>query len=154
MSLALILLSVAGAADSPPLQEGLWAISGQSIENPGNRRIEFKYQLCRNHAYDNAMDALVRNAQGCTTSFEDLGGGRFASASSCTVDGTSIVSKGTFTYESVTSTRSESSATYSPAYKGRTDEHVIQEQHYVGPCPAGMQPGDRITGGNVQRYGR
>ena len=79
MSLALILLSVARAADPPPLKEGLWEISGQSIENPGNKRTEFKYQLCRNHAYDSAMDALVKNAQGCTTSFDDLVGGRFAS---------------------------------------------------------------------------
>jgi hypothetical protein len=154
MLLTVVLLSAAAAADSPPLQEGLWEISGQTIQNPGNKRTEFKYQLCRNHAYDNAMDALVRNAQGCTTSFDDLGGGRFASASSCNVDGTAIVSKGTFTYESMTSTHSESFATYSPPYKGRTDEHVVQDQHFVGPCPAGMKPGDRITGGTLRRYGR
>ena len=40
------------------------------------------YQICRNHAYDSAMDALVKNAKGCTTSFDDLGGGHFASSSS------------------------------------------------------------------------
>ena len=154
LSLALGLLSIARAADPPPLQEGLWEISGQSIENPGSKRIEFKYQLCRNHAYDNAMDALVKNVKGCTTSFDDLGGGHFASSSSCNVEGTLIVSKGTYTYQSMTSTHSESSATYSPAYKGKTDEQVVQDQHYVGACPAGMKPGDRITNGAVQRYGK
>ena len=152
--LGLLLLSVARAADPPPLKEGLWEITGQSIVNPGSKRTEFTYRLCRNHAYDSAMDALARNAQGCTTSFDDLGDGRFASSSSCNIDGTLIVSKGTYTYESMTSTRSESFATYSPAYKGRTDERVIQDQHYVGACPAGMKPGDRITGGAVVRYGQ
>jgi hypothetical protein len=151
MSFALILLSVARAADPPPLKEGLWEISGQSILNPGSKRTDFKYQLCRSHAYDSAMDALVKNAKGCTTSFDDLGGGRFASSSSCSVDGTMIVSKGTYTYESMISTRSESYATYSPPYKGRTDEHVLQEQHYLGGCPAGMKAGDRITGSTVLR---
>lgn len=153
MCLALALLSVARAADPPPLKEGLWEISGQSIEDPGGKRTDFKYQLCRNHAYDNAMDALVKNAKGCTTSFDDLGGGRFASSSSCNVDGTMIVSKGTYTHESDTATHSESSATYSPAYKGKTDEQVVQDQRYIGACPAGMKPGDRITGRAVLRYG-
>ena len=153
MSSALVLLSIARAADPPPLKEGLWEITGRSIENPGAKRTAFRYQLCRNHAYDSAMDALVKNANGCTTAFDDLGGGHFASSSSCNVDGTLIVSRGTYTYESLTSTRSESSATYSPAYRGKTDEHVEQDQRYVGACPKGMKPGDRIAGGALQRYG-
>ena len=151
MCIAIVFLSIARAADPPPLKEGLWEISGQSVENPGSKRTDFKYQICRNHAYDSAMDALVKNAKGCTTSFDDLGGGRFASSSSCNVDGTVIVSKGTYTYENMTSTHSESYATYSPAYKGKTDEHVVQDQRYVGGCPAGMKPGDRITGRAVMR---
>jgi hypothetical protein len=151
MGLAIVLLSIARAAGPPPLKEGLWEISGQSIQNPGNKSTEFKYQICRNHAFDSAMDAVVKNAKGCTTSFDDQGGGHFASSSSCNVEGTTIVSKGTYTYESMISTRSESYATYSPAYKGKTDEHVVQEQHYLGACPAGMKPGDRITGRAVIR---
>jgi hypothetical protein len=152
MCIAIVFLSIARAADPPPLKEGLWEISGQSVENPGSKHTDFKYQICRNHAYDSAMDALVKNAKGCTTSFDDLGGGRFASSSSCNVDGTVIVSKGTYTYENMTSTHSESYATYSPAYKGKTDEHVVQDQHYLGGCPAGMKPGDRITGRAVMRF--
>jgi len=152
MTLAILLLSIARAADPPPLKEGLWEISGQSIENQGSKRTDFKYQLCRNHAYDSAMDRVVKNAKGCTTSFDDLGGGHFASSSSCNVDGTLIVSKGTYTYESMTSTRAESDATYAPAYKGKTEEHVVQEQHYLGGCPTGMKPGDRITGSALMRY--
>jgi hypothetical protein len=141
ISAAAFLLSIARAADPPPLKEGLWDVSGESIVNPGGKKTEFNYQLCRNHAYDKAMDALVKNAPGCTTSFDDLGGGRFASASSCSAEGTLIVSKGTY-------------ATYTPAYRGKTDERVLQDQRYVGDCPAGMKPGDRIAGGALQRYAR
>ncbi len=152
---ATLLLTIASAADPPPLQEGLWEIRGQSIDNPGGRKSEFTYRLCRNHAYDKAMDAMVKNVKDCTTAFDSLGDGRYSSESRCTIDGTVIVSKGTYTYLSATSARSESYATYTPAYRGKTDETVIQDQNYVGACPAGMRPGDRITvDGTLQRYGR
>ena len=155
VSAATLLLAIASAADPPPLQEGLWEIRGQSIDNPGGKKTAFTYRLCRNHAYDKAMDALVKNVKDCTTSFDSLGDGRYSSSSRCTLDGTVIVSNGTYTYLRSTSTRSESHATYTPAYHGKTDETVIQDQSYVGACPAGMQPGDRITvDGTVQRYGR
>ncbi len=151
---AMLLLPIARAADPPQLKEGLWEIRGQRIVNPGSRRTEFTYRLCRSHAYDKAMDDLVKNQKDCTTSFESLGGGRYASASRCTAAGVVIVSRGTYTYESSTSTRSESTATYVPALHGKTDETLIQDQNYIGSCPAGMNPGDRIDAeSKIQRYG-
>lgn len=154
-SALLLQLAIARAADPPELREGLWEIRGESVENPGNKKTVFTYRLCRNHAYDKAMDALVKNVKGCSTEFNDLGGGQFSSASRCEVSGTLIVSRGTYNYQSSTSTRSESSATYTPPLKGKTDETVVQDQSYVGDCPAGMKPGDRImVDGTVQRYGK
>ncbi len=150
---AMLLLPIARAADPPQLKEGLWEIRGQRIENPGNRRTEFTYRLCRSHAYDKAMDDLVKKQKDCTTNFDSLGGGRYVSSSRCTAAGVVIVSKGTYTYESSTSARSESTATYDPAFHGKTDETLIQDQSYIGSCPAGMNPGDRIdTRSNLQRY--
>jgi hypothetical protein len=148
-------LATARAADPPELREGLWEIKGQSVENPGNNQIQFTYRLCRNHAFDKAMNKMVKDVKGCTTEFKSLGGGRFASASRCSMQGTVIVSKGTYTYESATATRSESSATYDPPLRGKTDESVVEDQSYVGECPAGVNPGDRIMAdGRVQRYRR
>lgn len=149
----LLQMVIARAADPPELREGLWEIRGESVENPGNKKTVFTYRLCRSHAYDKAMDALVKNVKGCSTEFNDLGGGRYSSASRCTVAGTLIVSKGTYNYQSNTSTRSESSATYTPPLHGKSDEMVIQDQSYVGDCPTGMKPGARIlVDGTVQRY--
>jgi hypothetical protein len=153
--IALLALSQARAADPPLLQEGLWEVHGRSVENPGGKSSSFSYRLCRNHAYDAAMDAQVKSVKECSTSFDDLGGGRFASASSCNLGGRVIVSKGTYTYESPTSTRTESHAVYTPAFNGKTEETLVQEQHYLGDCPAGMNPGDRIMAdGTVQRYSK
>jgi len=152
LSSAMLLLPIARAADPPQLKEGLWEIRGQRIENPGNKRTEFTYRLCRSHAYDKAMDDLVKNQKDCTTTFESLGGGRYASSSRCTAAGIVIESKGSYRYESSTSARSESTATYLPALRGKTDETLIQDQNYLGSCPAGMRPGDRIDAdAKVQR---
>ena len=42
---------------------------------------------------------------------------------------------------------------YTGGTTGKTDETVIQDQTYVGSCPTGMKPGDRIsTEGALQRY--
>jgi hypothetical protein len=152
---AVLALSVARAADPPPLQEGLWEVHGRAIEGPSGKTTTFTYRLCRNHAFDAAEDAQVKNVRECNTSFDDLGGGKFASASSCNVGGRVIVSKGTYAYESATSTRSESHAIYTPPFNGKSEETLVQDQHFVGPCPAGMNPGDRIMAdGSVQRYSR
>lgn len=148
------MISIAIAAEPPPLKEGLWEVRGQNVTNPGNRITKFAYRLCRTQAYDKAMDDLVKNAKECTTSFDDLGGGRYASASRCTSAGTVIESKGTYTYENSTSTHLESFATYNPPYRGKTEERLSQDQRYVGACPTGMKPGDRIMDdGALQRYG-
>jgi len=155
LAAALVLWSVAYAADPPPLQEGLWEVRGRAVDSPSGRVTTFAYRLCRNHAFDAAMDAQIKNAQGCRTSFDDLGGGKFEAASSCNIGGRVIESKGTYTYESTTSTRSESHATYTPPFNGKSEETLVQEQRYLGDCPAGVNPGDRIMGdGKVQRYGQ
>jgi hypothetical protein len=150
---ATLALAAAHAADPPPLQEGLWEVHGRTVEGPSGRTTTFTYRLCRNHAFDAAADAQVKNVKECSTSFDDLGGGKFASSSSCNVGGRVIVSKGTYTYEGPTSTRSESHATYTPPFNGKSEETLIQDQRYVGPCPAGMNPGDRIMAdGHIQPY--
>jgi hypothetical protein len=153
LSTAVLAGALAQAADPPPLKEGLWEIHGHSVENPGGRETDFTYRLCRNHQFDDAMNAQAKNAKECNTSFDDLGGGKYASSSTCLVPGTAIVSKGTYTYESSTAARSESHATYTPAFHGKSEETITEDQKYVGRCPSNMKPGDRIlSDGTLQRF--
>jgi hypothetical protein len=152
-SAAVLALAVARAADPPPLKEGLWEIHGHSVENPGGKETDFTYRVCRNHRFDDAMNAQAKSAKECNTSFDDLGGGKYASASTCLVPGTAIVSKGTYTYESATSARSESHATYTPAFHGKSEETISEDQKYVGHCPSNMKPGDRLmSDGTLQHF--
>src|ERR1035438_7763172 len=48
----MVAIGIANAVDPPELKEGLWSIHTQSIDNPGNKKSDGKYTLCRNHAFD------------------------------------------------------------------------------------------------------
>ncbi|MDT5130848.1 MAG: hypothetical protein QOE41_159, partial [Mycobacterium sp.] len=65
-------IAVAACAGNPPqLQEGLWEIRAQRIENPGEKHTEFAYKLCRDHAYDKATNARIKDVKGCATLVKD-----------------------------------------------------------------------------------
>jgi len=98
--------------------------------------------ICRNHAYDQYANGLAKNVKGCTVSNESYAGNTYTLEMRCTIGATTIDSKGTVTYTGDTSTHSESHATYTPAMAGMTDTTMIQDQKYIGACPAGQQPGD------------
>jgi hypothetical protein len=154
-AVALLLpIAVCLSADLPQLQEGLWEIRTQTIANPGNKKDEGTVKICRDHAYDKEAMDLAKNLKGCTFTFESVGAGRYSSESHCTIDGTVISSKGTASYQS-TSNRSETHTTYTPAFYGKTDETTIQDQKYLGSCPAGMKPGDQMNrDGTIESRGR
>jgi hypothetical protein len=136
----------AGCANDPPkLKEGLWEIRGQRVENPGNKRSDFQYKLCRDHAFDRASDATIKQAKDCNTVLKKLGDGKYASASTCQVAGVTIVSTGTSSYGGDESIHADTKATYTPGFNGKTDETLTEDQHYIGKCPAAMKPGDRLN---------
>lgn len=148
----LLPIALAHAGSPPKIKEGLWDIRGQSIEKPGDKIIEFTYKLCRDHAYDKTANSLLKNVKGCTTLFKDQGGGKYESASTCNVAGTTIISNGLTTYKNHESTHSETRAKYTPPLNGKTDEIMTEDQQYVGICPAGMKPGDTMGPDGIVRH--
>lgn len=155
-AIAVLLPCAAAWAGGPPkLREGLWEVRAQIIENPGGKHSEFTYRMCRDHAYDKAADEQLKNVKGCNTVIKNLGGGKFSSASTCTVAAITIVSNGVSIYSKDVSVHSETHATYTPAFNGKSEETMTQDQQYVAKCPANMKPGDRITpDGFIQHHDR
>ncbi len=138
-------LPIANAANLPEVKEGLWSVHTQSVDNPGNKKSDGTYTLCRNHAYDQSAQASAKNLKGCTTVSENLQGGKYSTELRCVVAGTVIDSKGTTTFQGDTSFHSETHATYAPAMGGISETTMIMDQRYLGGCPAGLQPGDRAN---------
>jgi hypothetical protein len=145
-SVAAWLSLTAGCANGPPkLKEGFWEIRGQRVENPGNKRSDFTYKLCRDHALDRAADSMLRNVKDCNTVLKKLGDGKYSSASTCQVAGVTIVSTGTSAYKGDESIHADTHAAYTPAFNGNTEEALTEDQQYIGKCPAAMKPGDRLN---------
>ena len=134
-------IGVVHANNPPDVKEGLWSIRTQTIENPGNKKTDRTSTICRNHAYDQYVLARAKNIKGCTLT-EASQGSKHSVQTHCVIEGTVVDSKGTTTFQGDTSTHSESHATYSPALAGVSEITTIQDQKYVGGCPAGAQPGD------------
>lgn len=137
---------LAGCSHDPPkLKEGLWDIRGQRVENPGNKRTDFTYKLCRDHAFDRATDAELRTVKDCNTALKKVGDGKYSSASTCHAPGVTIDSVGTSTYGGDESIHADTHAAYTPEFNGKTEETLVEDQHYIGKCPAAMRPGDRLN---------
>ncbi|MGA2188697.1 MAG: DUF3617 family protein [Steroidobacteraceae bacterium] len=154
ITITAVLPAASYAADPPKLKEGLWDVHGERIENSGAKRTVFAYRLCRDHAFDKAVDAQLANVTGCTTVVKKVDSGTFSSASTCTVDAMTIVSNGLTAYQSDTSTHSETHATYTPAFNGTSEETLTEDQRYLGKCPAGVKPGDTIAPNGMIRHPR
>lgn len=148
----LLAYGTALAVDTPNMKEGLWKIHTVTTR-PGAPPNETTSSLCRNHAYDEQVTQMAENHPGCTVTHETTGDKR-TFTSSCKVGPTTIQSSGTTTVSGDTSFRTEYSTTYSPPFMGKSQESSVQEQTYAGPCPAGMNPGDRmLADGTIQHLG-
>ena len=139
-------MSVALASGPPEMKEGLWSLDRQTIDNPGNKKEVWPaIKICRNHAYDEYVMGLTKKMTSCTTTNESTQGNKYSTGSKCVVGKTTIVTKGTTTFESDTAAHGESQTTYTPAMDGKSETIMITDSKYIGSCPAGVQPGDRIN---------
>ena len=145
-------LATARAGDPPKFKEGLWEVHVVSEEKPVGKKSDITYRLCRDHAYDKAADAILKNLPGCTTVIKDVGGGKFSSASNCVVNGTTVVSTAMTTFTDKIASHSETTAKFIPPLNGKTDETMTQDQHYVGSCPSDLKPGDTISADGFIRH--
>jgi hypothetical protein len=137
----LLPIAIASAVDFPQRQEGLWERHNQTIQNPGNRKIELTSTICRDHTYDKSVTVTKPSDPSCTYDLKDLGGGNYSSQTRCTIDATVVETAQTFSYQAG-SVHSETHIKYTPALGGRTDMTVILDEKFVGSCPANMKPGD------------
>lgn len=150
VSIAALLLPMlaARAVDLPEVREGLWEAHMQTIDKATNKKDENGFKICRSNATEKkAYDAMKAMKQ-CSYEIQNLGGGKYASTSRCTVGGSVIESNSTFQVTSTTS-HSETHTTYTPALYGKSDELTVQDQKYLGDCPAGTKPGQIIKAGGT-----
>jgi hypothetical protein len=146
----LLLFGTAYALDTPPMKEGLWKLH-MVTTSPNAAPMDMTYTICRNHAYDNSIHQMVEKKTGCSINADSISGSKRTYSSSCKVGATTIMSSAVVTWSGDTHFHTETHTTYTPAFSGMTQSTMIQDQTYVGSCPAGMSPGDRMmANGQVQ----
>jgi len=138
------LIGSAYALDNPPVKEGYWSVHSVTVDQPGNKTFDGKYFMCRNHAFDAYLETK-KNVPGCVTKSQSVQGNKHYTELSCAMGGTTINSKSTVIYNGDTSLHSETDATYTPLFMGHSAEKMTMDFAYVGSCPAGIQPGGRVS---------
>jgi hypothetical protein len=139
---AILASAMTSAADPPAMKEGLWSIHSQTINNPGGKKSEDSSTICRSHAYDQHALAAVRGMKDCAIIKESADAVTYSIQMHCVAAGTAIDSTATVKTTSDTLSHSETHATYNPALGGIGETTLIQDQKYLGSCPAGTHPGD------------
>ena len=153
---ALALLTVLGTAraiDYPPMKEGFWKIH-MVTTSPGGKPEETTTFLCRDHVYDQHTHQVADSAmKSCSNISDSSLFGKRTISMTCKIGGSTVTSKSVITSTADTYYHSDSTTSYSPALYGQTQSQMVQEQTYLGACPAGMSPGDhKLADGSIQKH--
>jgi hypothetical protein len=140
-----LLLAVANAqSTAPTLKEGYWSFQIKTSANDPDSAVT---KICRSHAYDNYANALAKpTTAACKTLSDSASGGKRTVDMECKMESTAIRTKSVTTMTGDTAFHSESHVTYTPPIHGESESMVIIDEKYLGACPAGIVPGDRVYG--------
>ena len=90
--------------------------------------------------------AMRKNAS-CGAPAVQASGNTIAIDATCQVDGSSIASHTTITKTSDTSFHEDIAAKFTPAMHGQDSMQTSMDGTWLGPCTAGMKPGDMMVQG-------
>jgi hypothetical protein len=143
--------AVAQLPNMPPIKEGLWKIHNVDSYSDSPTQ-DHTYSLCRSHAYDDSVRDKMKAVQAkCVTSSDTTVGNKRSMSVTCDVGGFRTSTKSVVTM-SDNFYHSESESTMTSQGHSSTTK-TIQEQTYMGACPAGMSPGDRkMADGSIQKH--
>lgn len=146
-------LAVAHAANAPEMKEGLWSVHTTVIS--GSAKNEGSFTLCRSHAFGESVENREKDVLKCNVLRETHEAGKYSSETHCTAGGIAIDTKETITFQGDTEFHSEAHSTTTTSTGSPTEMTMIHDQKYLGSCPAGVQPGDRVNAdGTVIHLGK
>ena len=138
-----IVIGGAHAQDFPARKAGLWEIA---IENDGGPARTAKH--CVDAKTDQQMQQI---GQGMGTQCQRTpirrDGNAYLSSSECKFGERSVSSKSTITGDFQSNLRSEVVSVFNPPRNGKANSKTVVNAKWVGPCPAGMVPGDMEMSG-------
>lgn len=148
-------LFVAGANLSiaqslPKMKAGMWENTVMSDGTTAKGKGEpTKSTMCID---DTVMEQMMKMGQGisqsmCSKNTSQVSGNKMTGSVECKMGGSTINSTSVTTFSGDTSYRTEAKSVYTPPLYGMKENLTVTEAKYVGPCKAGMKPGDINTMG-------
>jgi len=137
---------LAAAADAPARKSGLWEITNNMS---GAYAMTQTMQQCVDASTDKLTEqGGMREAQKhCSKNEVRRQGGKVVTDSVCKFEGTTATSHGEFSGDFSSSYRGDINTTYNPPMQGMQGMKMSISAKWLGPCKAGMKPGDVVMQG-------
>ena len=144
-AVTLFTLGAGTTADIPLLKEGLWSAHVVTTGNPGREVKQQTFSICRSHDSDRAEEIAGTTSLpvGCTKSPDVIQGNARSFSISCKNGDKSSITKSVVTYSGDIAFHVEAHTVFTPAVRGHITVDGITDEKYVGPCPAGLKPGQK-----------
>ena len=128
--------------DIPALRPGLWVATPvvASRAQPETTRFCLDKKTQR-QVLDQLAFAMPRM---CSRNQYSMRGGRFVTDSACTLGASTIEGKTETTFFRDTAYRTEVVGRVGPTGRVAETQRTVIDARHVGPCPAGMKPGDVV----------
>lgn len=138
--------------DAPPARaSGLWETSiSMDTGMPSQKMKECVDQATDAEMLKTAMDTSKAMGGTCSKNTFTRTASGFESESVCTVGGSTISSKGTFTGDFASGYTGEVVTTYNPPLFGNGGSKTTFTAKHLGPCGADMKPGDIIMANGMK----
>jgi hypothetical protein len=136
----------AQSTEFPARRAGLWnvTVNMESMKIPARTN-----KMCIDAATDAKLMKLgVASKEADCTSMKVSGSGNVRTVDSvCHFNGGTQKNHVVMTYAGDGAYHMDMRSQFSPPISGRSDSHIVQDGKWVGPCPAGMKPGDMMING-------
>lgn len=145
----LLATSIAVAADAPARKSGLWEISN-NIGGP--HPMTHTMQQCIDEKTDKLTEqnGMKEAQKQCSKNEVSRSGNKVISDSVCKIEGTTATTHAEFTGDFGSNYRGDIKTTYNPPMQGMKEMQMSIAAKWLGPCKAGMKPGDVIMPGGMK----
>lgn len=139
-------MSAASAQSFPKMKAGMWESTTKSDQPGGTMPTTL---MCID---DSVIEPMMKLGQGmaqgmCSKNESSISGNKVTGNVECKIANSTIRSKSVTTFNGDSGYRTETKSTYDPPLFGTKEAATVTEAKYIGPCKAGMKPGDISSNG-------
>lgn len=137
---ALLAAGIAQGVDLPKRRSGIWEVTTGPAGGPAGPSA----QLCIDEKTDDLAKQLAAGSIFCSKMDVRREGDRYVADSVCRIGDSTATSRTVFSGSFQTGYTADIQAKYNPPLMGMSEGYSTITARWLGPCKAGMRPGDLI----------